>query len=130
MQDYVIQSQKNKHMKKYLVLTLFLVGLISQMYAQKNKPERITATFIVSIHCHSCKDKITNAISQEPGIRKLNVNMKDKTVAVTFMSDKNSVSNLLDVFKRLGYMVTVQEVSCIGSKDGCLNAVHPVSTMK
>lgn len=56
--------------------------------------------------------------------------MKDKTVAITFMSDKNSVSNLLSVFKKLGYVATIQEVSCIGSKEGCLNAIHPESTMR
>ena len=63
-------------------------------------------------------------------LKKIKINMKDKTVAITFMSDKNSVSNLLSVFKKLGYVATIQEVSCIGSKEGCLNAIHPESTMR
>jgi periplasmic mercuric ion binding protein len=118
-------------MKNRIATTcILLVVMITAIVAQKPKPEKITATFIVSIHCQSCRDKITNALQEEKGIQKLKVNMKDKTVAITYMSDKNSVSNLLSVFKRLGYVATVQEVSCIGSKDGCLNAIHPESTMR
>jgi periplasmic mercuric ion binding protein len=118
-------------MKNRIATTcILLVVMITSIIAQKPKPEKITATFIVSIHCNSCKSKITNALQEEIGIQKLKVNMQDKTVAITFMSDKNSVSNLLAVFKKLGYTAIVQEVSCIGSKEGCLNAIHPESTMR
>lgn len=118
-------------MKHSIITSVFLVFVMLSAYAAKQpKPEKITATFIVNIHCHSCKDKITSAMQDEEGIKKLKVDMQAKTVAITFLSNKNTVSNLLEVFKGLGYAATVQEISCIGSKEGCLNATHPVSTMR
>lgn len=117
---------KNKVITTILSLLVFLPMLV----AQQPKAEKISATFMVNIHCHSCKEKITTAMQEEKGLKKIKINMKDKTVAITFMSNKNSVSNLLSVFKKLGYVATIQEVSCIGSKEGCLNAIHPESTMR
>mgnify|MGYP003590431862 FL=1 len=115
--------------------SLLLIGLFSfflfSFDSMAEKPQKITTTFFVNmLSSKDCKKKITENMKVEDGIKKMEVDVEKQTVVITFMSDKNTVRNLLKSFKKMGYTATAMEVSCIGSKEGCLNAIHPESTMK
>ena len=115
--------------------SLLLIGLFSfflfSFDSMAEKPQKITTTFFVNmLSSKDCKKKIIENMKLEEGIKKLQVDVEKQTVIITFMSDENTVSNLLKSFKKMGYTATAMEVSCIGSKEGCLNAIHPESTMK
>lgn len=58
------------------------------------------------------------------GIKKAKTNLKAQTVKICFNADSLAVSDILNKLKEAGFVAIVAETGCIGSREGCLNAVH------
>jgi len=92
---------------KHLISTIFLVLLVNIGYAQSQKTE--TVLIKTSIHCDhclkcgSCAPHITEAIRKTTGIRKVKVNPKANTVAVTYLTDMTSPDKIRTAMSEAGY---------------------------
>ena len=85
-----------------LLAVLFGVGVTAEA-----KPEKKTVTFSVNIHCENCKQKIERNLAYEKGVLDLKVDLKEKTVAVTYDAAKTSEEKLTAALKKLGYEVKI-----------------------
>lgn len=80
-----------------LLLTLALLAALSDV------------TFVTSIHCKKCENKIEDNLSFEKGVKDLKVNLEDKTVHIRYDSTKTDVETLRKAINKLGYTAEVQE---------------------
>jgi copper chaperone CopZ len=92
---------------KSVLIALFTVTLVVNSWAGNKK-----VVFNVSMHCESCQKKIEKNIAFEKGVKDLEVNLPDKTVAVTFDEAKTNAEKLKTAFKKIGYEATEQEPAC------------------
>lgn len=65
--------------------------------------ELTTVVFSATIHCDNCKKKIEKNLAFEKGVKEIKVDVKSKTVTVTFKSNKNTPEALKKALKKLGY---------------------------
>jgi copper chaperone CopZ len=105
-----------------IVLIMFSITLSAQDKKtddKKKKSEEIT--FIVGMHCQSCKERIEKIIPFEKGVKDINVNLEKKEVTVFFNPQKTSIEKLEQTIKDLGYETKVKPISQeIGSKNTSL----------
>ncbi len=116
-------------MKNFLILlTIFLlVGM--PMQAKNDDPVELTTTFLVMMP-KAKASSVKNTLRKQDGVSKVEVDAEQQKVVVTFMSDKNTVLNLIGVFKQMGITAAALETGCFGSKEGCINAIKPENTMR
>ena len=74
--------------------------------------------------------EVAKTLKKQAGAKKVETNLKDQTVIVTFSAEENTVSNLLKQFKQMGVTAAAMETGCFGSKEGCINAIKPDNLMK
>lgn len=115
-------------MKNFLILlTIFLlVGM--PMQAKNDEPVVLTTTFLVMMP-KAKASTVNKTLRKQEGVSKVEVDAEQQKVIVTFMSDKNTVSNLINVFKQMGITAAALETGCFGSKEGCINAIKPDNWM-
>jgi mercuric transport protein len=84
-----------------LILTVvFAAAMTSDIYAGDN--EKVTVS-VPTIQCGTCKKNITTALKNIDGVLKVQVDMKNKTAAVTYDDSKTSVNSLEDAITAAGY---------------------------
>lgn len=66
-------------------------------------------TFVTSIHCKKCVNKIEENLSFEKGVKDLKVNLNDKTVYIKYDGKKTDVEKLAKAINKLGYTAVVKE---------------------
>ena len=91
-----------------LFVSLALTAQDKKEQTKKKKTEKVT--FLVSLHCENCKAKIEKNISWEKGVKDLMVDLKDKTVAITYNSENTTEGNLKTAIEQLGFTVEVLPV--------------------
>lgn len=98
-------------MKHIIFIIAFLVcGLIMPTTASaSDKGELVTVVYSVGLHCNNCKKKVENNIAFEKGVKDLQVNLEDKTVTVTFRTDKTDSEKIKEAIEKLGYTVLIKE---------------------
>ncbi len=72
----------------------------------KSKTE--TVTYVVSMHCKNCVNKITDKISFMKGVKDLKVSLKDKTVTIKYDPAVVQESTLEKTIRDLGYTADKQ----------------------
>src|SRR5690554_7577797 len=72
-------------MKTLLFVAAALLMMALPLQAQKNST---TTHYSVSIDCQNCVDKITKDLAFVRGVRDLEFNIEEKTVAVTYRYDR------------------------------------------
>ena len=87
---------------------LLLALLFSAFATVEAKTEKETVTFSVAMHCENCKKKIERNLAYEKGVLDLEVNLKEKTVTVTYDAAKTDVKKLTDALKKIGYEAAVK----------------------
>lgn len=92
----------------FLVMLLTLVAVVN-VNAQKTKTEK-TVVFYVDLHCASCKADIEKNLPFEKGVKDLKVDLKAKTITVTYRTDKNTDENLKKAIEKLDVKVNKMEV--------------------
>ncbi len=93
-------------MKLLLTLTAFFAVLA--LFAEKQKVK-----FNVNMHCEACQKKIEKNIAFEKGVKAMEVDLKTKTVAVTYDDKRTSPEKIIAGFKKIGYEATLSR------KEGC-----------
>ena len=93
---------------KLLVVTLLLFVGITTTFA-KDKPTTKQVTYVCSIDCHSCKDKIMKNIPYEKGVKKVEVDIPNKLVTVSFRDDKNTDIGIEKAIKKLGFEAKIKK---------------------
>ncbi len=61
----------------------------------------VTTLFLADIDCPTCEKTIMNKIPSEKGVKDVKVDIKSKTVTVTYDSSKNSDAKLIKSFSRI-----------------------------
>src|SRR5690554_886463 len=88
-------------MKTLLFVAAALLMMALPLQAQKNS----TTHYSVSIDCQNCVDKITKDLAFVRGVRDLEFNIEEKTVAVTYRYDRVDKGTLAQRMRDLGYEV-------------------------
>lgn len=115
-------------MKKIIILFTTALLLATPMWAKDDDPVELTTTFLVMMP-KAKASSVTKTLKKQEGVTKVETNAQEQKVIVTFVSDKNSVSNLISVFKQMGITAAALETGCFGSKEGCINAIKPDNWM-
>ena len=92
--------------KVLALLAAVVMGLSFQLSAKEVKGTTQKVTFLVSMSCGSCQQRIENNLSFEKGVKSLNVNLPKKTVTIEYQSDKTSPEKLKAAIQKLGYTAT------------------------
>ena len=116
-------------MKKIIILLTSILLITTPILAKKNDDVMLTTTFLV-VMPKAKSAEVTKTLKKQAGVKKVETNLKDQTVVVTFSASENTVSNFLNLFKQMGITAAAMETGCFGSKEGCINAIKPENTMK
>ena len=100
-----------KRLALIVTLTFFVLSTFNNNAMAKKKKNEKTLTFIVSMDCHSCVQKIENNIPFEKGVKDLKVTLDKKECEVTFKENKTSAIKLVEAFNELGYTAKIKEES-------------------
>lgn len=101
-------------------LTLIMgLTLLSTSAAAAGKGEGKTATvvFATNLHCDNCKKKIEGNIAYDKGVKDLKVDVANKTVSVTYRTDKTSSEALRQAIAKLGYTCLIKEETPTPAKE-------------
>ena len=104
-------------MKHIIIILLVLIGFQASAFSATTrygvsdggKKELCTVVFATNIRCNNCKKKIESNIAYEKGVKDLEVNLEDKTVTITYRSDKTDSEKLRDALQKLGYTALIKE---------------------
>lgn len=91
-------------MKKHLVMLmscLMMLAVSVSAFAEKKKGKETVKFFIEELDCPSCVKKIEKNIAFEKGVTDIKCDLKERTVDVTFKTDKTSKAKLISAFKKL-----------------------------
>ena len=120
---------KIKNMKKIILFLVTVFLLAVPMQAREDDAVELTTTFLV-VMPQKMSSTVTKTMKKQDGVSKVETNVKEQKVVITFNSDENTVSNLIKVFKNMGITAAALETGCFGSKEGCINAMKPENTMR
>lgn len=99
-----------KALMKLLLATVFALAASQTTNAQQTETKSVaTVVFSSDIDCDHCKQKIEKNIPFEKGVKDLVVSLTDKTVTITYRTDKNTAENLCAALNKLGYKSEIKE---------------------
>jgi copper chaperone CopZ len=116
-------------MKNLIALILFFCLFTIPSQAKNNDDVMLTTTFLVVMPKEKSAE-VTKTLKKQAGVKKVETNIKEQKVTVTFSAEENTVSNFLKLFKQMGVTAAALETGCFGSKGGCINAIKPENTMR
>lgn len=103
-------------MKKIIITmltALVLTFLSGGLYAKTgNETEKVT--YVVSMHCQNCVNKLTDKLSFQKGVKDFKISLDDKTIVITYDPAKIQKTKFESTIKKLGY--TYEEVEAKESK--------------
>lgn len=83
-----------------LVLVLFCATLPALA-----KEIRVAVFKVEQMSCGNCEKKIVNNMKFEKGLKKIETDLKEKTVTITYDAEKTNVDDLKAGFKKIKYEV-------------------------
>jgi Copper chaperone len=92
----------NKKIFIALMLTFF-VGITSTFA----KDIRKVVFKVEQMECQNCEKKVRNNIKFEKGLKKIDTNLEEKTVTITYDAEKTTVKNIQEGFKKFNYEAVV-----------------------
>ena len=100
-------------MKRQLLTLALAAALCSAALAETK-----TAVFQTTIHCTSCEQRIKKNLRFEKGVKRIDVHLGDKLVAITYDDTKIGVDQLRSGIEKLGYKATLLPPADAKGKDG------------
>ena len=82
---------------------MFMVFGSMTIYAKDIKEYVVTTNPQMS--CQNCENKIKGNLRFEKGVKKVETNLKEQTVTVTYDADKTDEAKLAEAFGKLNYQV-------------------------
>lgn len=98
--------------KTLLAIALCLCALATSAHNPDDE-DKAEVVFIVSMKCKNCQDRIEEALAFAPGVKKLEVDLGKKTVAITYQPSKTSPDELKETIKKLGYTVAQKKTPSV-----------------
>lgn len=96
-------TKKYKIMKKTLLMIM-----ASLLLAAGAKDLRVLVmTPTPKMHCESCENKIKKNLRFEKGVVKIETNVEEQTVSVTYNAAKTNAENIQAAMKKIGYDTSV-----------------------
>lgn len=93
--------------KLLLILLLVLMGATAfSALAAKPKPKTETVTYVVSMHCQNCVNKLTDHLSFLKGVKDCQISLKEKTVTIQYDPSKIKEEEFVKIIEKLGYTAT------------------------
>lgn len=90
-------------MKKFTFTLITLLSLCLSSFAQ----QKISDKAIISIPglqpCEECAEKLQIVLSREEGVTGIVINVKKKTITVTWLTDRTNKENIKVAIANLGY---------------------------
>jgi copper chaperone CopZ len=110
-------TNKNKNrMKKIILLLIACVAFSGIAFAQQaqraDRNSQETVVFVIKgdgIDCQGCVNRINHAISHERGVTRVNIDMEQDLVTVTFRANRTSVERLKAAFEKINFEVEVKK---------------------
>ena len=95
-----------------LLLTLICVAAFSAL-AAKPKARTETVTYVVSMHCQNCVNKLTDNLSFMKGVEDFRISLKDKTITIKYNPAKVQEKTFVETIEKLGYTVTNNQMKTL-----------------
>lgn len=102
--------------KMMCMLAILLMAVVLPVGAKDNDKQKVT--YLVSMTCENCKNRIEKTLSFEKGVTDLNVDLPAKTVTIEYKADKTSPDKLKSAIQKLGYTVTPFKGKKAEAKEG------------
>ena len=98
-------------MKKIIAIAAALVLSFSFLNASaaSKKVQKQEVTFVTSMHCNKCAEKVHENIAFEKGVLGLDVKVDDKTVRIVYNPSKTSPETLAKAINKLGYTAEIKK---------------------
>lgn len=92
---------------------LFIAGMLLCAVTALAKDIK-TAVFTTQpvMHCESCENRIKNNLRFEKGIKKIETDIPNQAVTITYDADKTNVDAIIAGFKKIEYTATVKQQGC------------------
>lgn len=100
-------------MKKIILSGMLMLAAIS---ADAKNIKTLVVTTNPMMHCTSCEEKIKGNLRFEKGIKKIDTNVKEQKVTITYDADKNTSENIMKAFNKFGYQATEKEAKASEKK--------------
>lgn len=111
-------------MRTKLFIATLLLGTATAIMAKDIKTTVFTTQ--PQMHCESCENKIKNNLRFEKGIKKIETNVEQQAVTITYDADKTTPEAIIAGFKKIGYDATTKnacgEKTCCAEKQTCPKA--------
>lgn len=125
-------------MKKFMICMLMALGAMT-IYAKDIKKYVVTTTPQMS--CQNCENKIKGNLRFEKGVKKVETNLKDQVVTVTYDAEKTDEAKLAEAFGKLNYKVkkvdekasglnSCSDKKCDGKSDCCVKKSESTCDIK
>lgn len=92
--------------KIFVLGALFLASVVSVNAEILEKKKKETVTYLVSMTCENCQQRIENNIPYEKGVTDLKVDLPNKLVTIEYRADKTTPDKLKAAIKEMGFTVT------------------------
>lgn len=90
-------------MKKLLFLMIAVAGFSTLSFGQAKKYAQTVTIKTPTIQCDMCKERIEKYLIREDGVQKAVVDVKKKTVKVTFVNERTNIENVKTAIANIGY---------------------------
>lgn len=109
-------------MKKFTLILLATIVLATTTSFAKTI--RTVVFNVPQMECESCEAKVKKNIKNVKGLKSFKIDLPQKTIAITYDSDKTSVKKLQEAFKKFNYDANVLKSPCAEGDDAanCTNA--------
>ena len=110
-------------MKRIALISMILMMTLT---ATAKDIKTLVVTTQPQMHCANCENKIKENIRFEKGIKKIETNVEQQAVTITYDADKNSVENIIKAFSKIGYEATPipSDTKCQKASDACNHACN------
>ncbi|HKG68989.1 MAG TPA: hypothetical protein VK369_14365 [Segetibacter sp.] len=94
-------------MKRFLLLTIILIGFLADNFAQSGRPQWATIK-TPNLRCWECKKRLEDYMAREvaqteSGIMKMQINLLSGTTRVQFRPDRVSLNYIQTAFANAGF---------------------------
>ena len=83
--------------------TLLMIMASVMLMAAGRDLRVLVMTPTPQMHCESCENKIKKNLRFESGVKKIETNLKEQTVTVTYDASKTNVEKIQAAMKEIGY---------------------------
>ncbi len=103
-----------------LALLFVVAGVEVAIAKEKKSGKDNTETVVYSLTpapvCQNCVNKIKGNMRFEKGVKDVEVDLKTKSVCITYLPEKTSTEKLVSAFKKIGYTTTPYQAAETGEQ--------------